>query len=419
MRGARSNATDERRQKCALMKANRPVPAPRGGQSSAFAPQASVMADAGCAAGPEARRWPVSAPESGECRLMAKVGPVSGRRVAVASDSACTHEMQILCACDEDYLPHTATMLCSLLEHNSVSRIHLLHGPAPKNKLAKIKHFVERYGSEIILYEINDEHIQDLRIDRYLTHATYYRLMAPAILPKSIHKILYLDSDIIVRNSISELWNIDLKDQALAAVDDFWPYDTERFLANLEILGLPRDARYFNAGVLLINLNHWRQNNVCERAVAFIRENPGRVAQHDQDALNAILFRRWIILPATWNGVYFSGWIELNLPATWNGMYFGRSGRSVPELAIVHFAGEGKPWHWAWRSQEHPFAHEYRLYRRKTPWRRFKLEGRPGLLRRAARVVLPAGLECWLRSHIARFVAWGKALAQTSFLVEL
>ena len=52
-----------------LMKANRPVPAPRRGQSSAFDPRASVMGDADCAASPKARRWPSSARESGECRI--------------------------------------------------------------------------------------------------------------------------------------------------------------------------------------------------------------------------------------------------------------------------------------------------------------------------------------------------------------
>jgi lipopolysaccharide biosynthesis glycosyltransferase len=249
-------------------------------------------------------------------------------------------------------------MLCSLLEHNRVSHIHLFHNTAAIGELPKLKSFVAKYGSEISFYEIAPERLQSLRVDGHVSAAAYYRLMSALILPANIEKILYLDSDIIVRHSLSELWEIDLKDQALAAVDDLWP-TTEAFVAHMEILGLPSNTRYFNSGVMLINLNYWRQNNVCERATAFVRENPEKVEFHDQDALNVILVGRWI-----------------HLPGTWNGQDFGGTGRPVPDVAIVHFIGPGKPWHWSWRSNEHPFKKEYRQYRRKTPWRQYTLEGR-------------------------------------------
>jgi lipopolysaccharide biosynthesis glycosyltransferase len=250
-------------------------------------------------------------------------------------------------------------MLCSLLEHNRVSHIHLFHDAAAIGELPKLKSFVAKYGSDITFYEIALERLQNLRVDGHVSIATYYRLMSPLILPAKIEKVLYLDSDIIVRHSLSELWEIDLKDWALAAVDDLWP-TTEGFLAHMEILGLPPNVRYFNAGVLLINLNYWRQNKVCERATAFVRENPGKIDFHDQDALNVILARCWIPLPGIWNCQDLA------------------TGRPVPDVAIVHFVGPGKPWHWSWQSKEHPFKKDYHQYRRKTPWRRYTLEGRPG-----------------------------------------
>src|SRR5438552_7532937 len=64
-----SDATDERRQRRALMKKTAQFRRREASNPLLLLPRASVIADAGCAAGPKARRWPVPAPESGECPL--------------------------------------------------------------------------------------------------------------------------------------------------------------------------------------------------------------------------------------------------------------------------------------------------------------------------------------------------------------
>jgi lipopolysaccharide biosynthesis glycosyltransferase len=283
-------------------------------------------------------------------------------------------EMEVLCACDERYLPHVATMLCSLLEHNGGCRIHLFYSTIAGTELAKLKSLVSRYESEIILYEVVPADIEDLRIDKWASIAVYYRLLAPRLLPKDISKVLYLDADIVVRRSLTQLWNTDLTNYALAAVSSF---------------DLPPGTKYFNSGVLLINLQFWRQNDVPERAIAFARNNPDKMQYWDQDALNAILVGRWFELPLWWN---WHDWVHTSLPGT------------KLEPAIVHFIGGGKPWHW---SNSHPFKGEYHRYRLKTPWRTYRLEGKPclrqrvvGFLRVCGRMLLPGSLRRWLRSRM-------------------
>jgi lipopolysaccharide biosynthesis glycosyltransferase len=285
--------------------------------------------------------------------------------------------LEILCACDDAYVPHTATMLCSLLEHNSVSRIHIFHGSSARDGLRKLETFVANYGSAVANYEMASEHFEDFRADKWVSIATYYRLIAPRILPTDIDKVLYLDSDIIVRGSLSDLWNTELRDYALAAVEE----DPRLLGRQLSLLGLTQGTKYFNAGVMLINLDYWRRHNIPEKAIAFIKENPTKVEYWDQDALNAILSTRWINLPTVWN-------YKVNT-----------------NPAVVHFTGPVKPWHW---SGKYAFALEYHKYRRKTPWRRYRLEGRPVLLRRFFHSVrtfvvalLPVGLRRWLRSRVA------------------
>jgi lipopolysaccharide biosynthesis glycosyltransferase len=294
--------------------------------------------------------------------------------------------MEILCASDNLFLPHTATMIFSLLEHNSVARVHLFYSSIASHELAKLKELVVSCGSTIVLYEVVASELQELRVDKWASIAVYYRLLAPRLLPADLDKILYLDSDTIVRRPLDDLWNTDVSSHALAAAADF--VDNEIEPLGLP-LGMPAGIKYFNTGVLLINLPFWRQFNVAERAISFARNNPEKIRFWDQDALNATLIDQWIELPAYWN---WQDWRHPSMPSI----------RADP--AIVHFISDAKPWRW---SCEHPFRHEYHKYRRQTPWRQYQQEGRPSLtqrlglfLRRFARAVLPQSIRHWLRSRV-------------------
>ena len=222
--------------------------------------------------------------------------------------------MEVLCACDDRYLPHTATMLCSLLENNYVSRVHLLHC-GPIDELSELEYLVASYGSELIHYDVPVKDFPHFRVDKYVSATTYYRILAPYILPAEIDRIIYLDSDLIVRRSLKELWNTNLNGYAVAAVAE--PDDVRA-----EPLGLPTGAKYFNAGVLVMNLEYWRKNNITERVLSFIRAHPDKLIFWDQDALNSILIELWIELPSYWNNYL-----------VW--------GRFIPDRnpAIIHFVG--------------------------------------------------------------------------------
>ena len=102
-------------------------------------------------------------------------------------------EMEVLCSCDEPYLPHTATMLRSLLQHNKVSRINLFHNPIPSGELAKLRSLIARYKSELACHEMVPQDLRDFRLHKpYWSVANYFRLLAARILPTNIEKILYL-----------------------------------------------------------------------------------------------------------------------------------------------------------------------------------------------------------------------------------
>jgi len=272
--------------------------------------------------------------------------------------------MEILCACDEGYVPHTATMLCSLLEHNAFVRVHLFHSSIGSRTLDKLIKFVVRYGGAITSYEMIADDFDYCQVDGWASIANYYRLVAPHFIGEDIDKILYLDSDLIVRQSLDKLWNTDVTDRPLAAVADLG----ETFRA--EELGLPIGTKYFNSGVMLINLHFWRLHGVYDKLTSLIKHNNGKLKYWDQDALNMMFANDWIELPVLWN-------VQKNFQKN----YWPH------EPVIAHFCGDIKPWdnteEYPCGPQHYPVAREYRHFRRKTPWPHYKPRTRTPFVRRA------------------------------------
>lgn len=210
-----------------------------------------------------------------------------------------------------------------------------------------------------------DQHtFKSYPISHHIKRAAYYRVSMSEMLDNSIHKVLYLDCDIIVKDDVCKLWKTDIDDYSLAAVED--PKSNRQ-----KTLFLPGDALYFNSGVMLINLKRWRDNNIGNKAHDFIRKHPDLMLLHDQDALNAVLYGDWLPLHPKWN-----------LQTIMFGLNHSESSFSCQELheaitnpSIIHFTTSSKPWDYM---NEHPYAEEYRSILQQTEWRtRF-----PGIVRR-------------------------------------
>ena len=110
-------------------------------------------------------------------------------------------------------------------------------------------------------------------------------MLLPTILPKEIDKVLYIDGDIICLDSLKELWETPLENFSAAAVPDMRCND----IRVLNRLSFNRADDYFNAGVMLINLDWWRKNDIQNKSIKFISENRDICKFHDQDALNVVL----------------------------------------------------------------------------------------------------------------------------------
>jgi lipopolysaccharide biosynthesis glycosyltransferase len=170
--------------------------------------------------------------------------------------------------------------------------------------------------------------------------AAYFRLLAGSSLPGDVAKVIYLDADLLVRRDIFELWEQDLQDNIVLAVQD-------SYIQRLPARCLPRGQAetewpYFNSGVMVVDLAAWRRSAIEQCCLAAARGLPRRTRWLDQEVLNACLAGRWGWLRPAWNKQF-----SLDLFPDWRCSPYQeeefQEARSCP--AIIHFSSRTKPWH--------------------------------------------------------------------------
>ncbi len=188
--------------------------------------------------------------------------------------------------------------------------------------------------------------LEGLKIDGHVSADTYLRLFAPDYLP-DVDKILYLDSDILVRHSVHQIYHTDFAGAHLIAVPNISRrsafFGAERGVPSYSRLGVTASTRTFNAGVMLLNLERWRATKTTSAIVEYLRRYRDHVLWWDQDGLNAVLHANWKALPAKWNAMtnHFlecHSWDESLLDHDTFEEVFRNPG-------IIHFSSPHKPWH--------------------------------------------------------------------------
>ena len=216
--------------------------------------------------------------------------------------------------------------------------------------------------------------------------ATYDKLLLAELLDPSLPRAIWLDADILVLTDISQLWKQPEGDRlALACTDPLVPTVASTFgVAGWKDLQLPPESPYFNAGVLLVNLDAWRTWQVSSRAIDYLRQHYDRVYFWDQEALNATLANRWASIEVAWNSS------PDRIPA-----------HTTPHL--IHFSGNLKPWRHFGSSRWHQLYYEGLDQTDWAGWRPASRSGRwlgwyqNSPLRSAMRHLEPWAMRAWRR----------------------
>lgn len=253
-------------------------------------------------------------------------------------------EMNIVFSIDDNYAPHTAASILSILDHaNKSDNIHfyiILSNASneTKQKLSQIKSKKNFSMSFIDLQRTDFPNIPS-----YMFNPVNARLILPDIFP-TVDKVLYLDGDTIVLNSLAELYHQSLPNIYAAVVSDTtWSVDYR-----VKELGL---SKYFNSGVILLNLKKMRKDKLIEKFIEahhkLYMEN--KIIWEDQDILNFVFDENVLFMPQRFNLLAHD--IE-NFPKN-----------EVQNPIIIHYTS-CKPW----KTNECNYNAYYEKYVRQSPF---------------------------------------------------
>jgi lipopolysaccharide biosynthesis glycosyltransferase len=264
--------------------------------------------------------------------------------------------LNVVFATDRGYLQHLAVALASLLENNSGMNVYVINNDISDVDWKKLEKLFIGKDSYLINSKIDDSKIECLITHSYFTKAMYYRLFIPDIVKGD--RALYLDADIIVTQRIDDLYNAEISNAFLAAVVNPGIY-------NHHDLGMESSAKYFNSGVMLINLEYWRAYNVKEKVIEFIGRRPEGVQFPDQDGLNSVINGNWMELHPQYNmhTIFLCAKYASVSPIK----------EAIDNPVIIHYTGSSKPWHFG---DHHPYKHLYWKYLRMTPYK-FAIPAKP------------------------------------------
>ena len=180
------------------------------------------------------------------------------------------------------------------------------------------------------------EALQDIATAHpYVSQTALYKFYIPQIF-KELDKILYLDDDILVKGSVRELYDTDISDKYAAVVEDMGA-ELEGFGAKLGL------KKYFNSGMLLLNLKKLREDNITAKLTEYKKNTPKDYFM-DQNALNKIFGENVIYLSPAYN--YMK--ILDGKPADSVAKFYNLDKTSLSTISqnpvILHISGEQKPW---------------------------------------------------------------------------
>ena len=164
----------------------------------------------------------------------------------------------------------------------------------------------------------------------------YYRILIPELL-KKFDKVIYLDCDILLRDDISKLYDINIDDFVLAAVIN--PViQSKKYIE--ETLGLDSE-KYFNSGILVINNKKFNELNLKQKCIELIKTK-NNLKFPDQDILNIVCQNNVYYLDIKWNYQWFFETLEIPLPSYCMDLYK----KASKNPSIVHYSSAQKPWNY-------------------------------------------------------------------------
>lgn len=272
-------------------------------------------------------------------------------------------------ASNDGYARHLAASMCSLFDNNQSEetiRVYILSNQLSADNISRLRSIGDKYGRELVVVELGDVRSRfPYEIDtRGFDVSALSRFFMAQMLPESEERILYLDCDTIVTDSLTPLWEQPLGGYALAAAME--PTVGMNIKGQID---LTKEDAYYNSGVLLINLAYWRQENVQGKLMDFYREKDGKLFACDQDTINGALRGQIKLLNPRYNFFTNLKYFPYSSLVVRTADYAAVTKEQLKEAkknpAILHYLGDERPWK---RGNLNPYRKYYEKYLAMTPY---------------------------------------------------
>lgn len=231
----------------------------------------------------------------------------------------------------------------SLLENNPKANFtfHIFTDGCSDENKKRIQEMAQQNQCCCYLYELNMKPFEDfhIKVARF-SRITYARIYMPKILYKMTNRFLYVDADAMCVAPIDELMHVDLQGAAIGAVSEF----PESVAYRAGFLKL-KSGKYFNDGIMLVDIDEWEKQKISERAFSYQNEPKENFLGQSQDVLNKVFD----------GAIYF-------LPLNYN--QYGGGARDDGHSVFIHWTGRKKPWQMVLTK----FDKQWREYNKLSPW---------------------------------------------------
>lgn len=268
----------------------------------------------------------------------------------------------IALAADDNYAQHMAAVILSLLRTTAKPQqlyFFFLDAGIAEHNQRKLQNTIDRHGTQCVFIKPDLSTYLNIPTKRFGV-AALLRLALGSLLPDHVERVIYLDCDTLAFDDIALLWGTELDGNTIGAVTNLGHHSHEQS-------GIPEDE-YFNSGILLIDLKQWRNEQIGEKALAYLSGSNVELKFPDQDCLNQLLRGKWKHLPLRWN--LQPATFSMHSKGEWApGLSKDDYEEAICNPGIVHYIGKNKPWDFM---SFHPLKENYWAYLADSPWSQSK-----------------------------------------------
>ncbi|HHX89221.1 MAG TPA: glycosyltransferase family 8 protein [Paracoccus sp.] len=255
-----------------------------------------------------------------------------------------THRQAIYLCCDARFLPYALFLIDQIATKTPTRDFDLV---LMSSSVLPHHPLLDTHDVRVVQIDLGQLEAE-LPVNARISLASYLRIFGPGIFAADYDRMLYLDADIFYqRGDLSKLLRRDMKGFAIAAVRDMPQMrKPKRLPGDFKVMGLSQ-AKYFNAGMMLIDVAQWHEQQIEARALELAARVGDKLAYHDQSALNGTVQGKWLEMSPVWNFTY-----------SHQSMFFS----SMFDVCFYHFVGRRKPFMGSYGGFPLRFTEPYRRF---------------------------------------------------------